>query len=142
MIQWDTVGKERFRSINTPKKLISKPYRDAHAIVFVYDVSNLDSFLNVKQWLTFFDTQYYTDKLAYKLIIGNKCDLISEKVVDRSTAEEFSISVNIPLIETSAKSDINVEQAFVTMAAEIESRMKNHVSNKNRKEKNNDRIFL
>ena len=58
-----------------------------------------------------------------KLLVGNKCDLTNKKVVDRATAEEFANSLGIPFIETSAKTATNVEQAFMTMAAEIKKRL-------------------
>ena len=67
----------------------------------------------------------YASENVNKLLVGNKCDLTSKKVVDRTTAEEFAASLNIPFIETSAKADTNVEQAFMTMAAEIKNRLAN-----------------
>jgi Ras-related protein Rab-1A len=76
-----------------------------------------------------------------KMLVGNKCDLTSKKVerrdicmiwhiakfflqvVDAAVAKEFADQLGIPFLETSAKSAANVEQAFVTMAAEIKARM-------------------
>jgi len=37
--------------------------------------------------------------------------------------QEFADGLNIPFLETSAKNATNVEQAFLTMAAEIKRRM-------------------
>lgn len=37
--------------------------------------------------------------------------------------QEYADSLGIPFLETSAKSSTNVEQAFMTMAAEIKSRV-------------------
>lgn len=37
--------------------------------------------------------------------------------------QEFADSLGIPFLETSAKNATNVEQAFMTMAAEIKKRM-------------------
>uniref|UniRef100_A0A7N4V4I6 Uncharacterized protein n=1 Tax=Sarcophilus harrisii TaxID=9305 RepID=A0A7N4V4I6_SARHA len=42
---WDTAGQERFHTIT------SSYYRGAHGVILVYDVSSLESFVNVKQWL-------------------------------------------------------------------------------------------
>ena len=56
-------------------------------------------------------------------MVGNKCDLTSKKVVDYTTAKEFADSLAIPFLETSAKNATNVEQAFMTMAAEIKNRL-------------------
>ncbi|KAL0477215.1 Ras-related protein Rab [Acrasis kona] len=112
---WDTAGQERFRTIT------SSYYRGAHGIIVVYDVTDQESFANVKQWLSEID-RYATDNVN-KLLVGNKSDLTSKKVVDRSSAEEFANSLQIPFIETSAKNATNVEQAFMTMAGEIKNRL-------------------
>lgn len=114
---WDTAGQERFRTIT------SSYYRGAHGIIVVYDVTDQESFTNVKQWLSEIDR--YASENVNKLLVGNKCDLVSKKVVDRNTAEEFANSLNISFIEASAKADTNVEQAFMTMAAEIKNRLAN-----------------
>jgi Ras-related protein Rab-1A len=112
---WDTAGQERFRTIT------SSYYRGAHGIIVVYDVTDQESFNNVKQWLNEIDR--YASEDVNKLIVGNKSDRANEKVVDSLTAKAFADEVGIPFLETSAKSAINVEQAFMTMAAEIKRRM-------------------
>lgn len=112
---WDTAGQERFRTIT------SSYYRGAHGIIVVYDVTDMDSFNNVKTWLSEID-KYATDKVN-KLLVGNKCDLVVKKVVDFQTAKDFADQLEIPFLETSAKSATNVEQAFMTMSAEIKKRV-------------------
>ncbi|KAJ4919516.1 hypothetical protein JOQ06_025955 [Pogonophryne albipinna] len=111
---WDTAGQERFRT------LTSSYYRGAHGIIVVYDVTDQESFNNVKQWLQEIDR--HASENVNKLLVGNKCDL-TKKVVDYTTAKEFAENVGIPFLETSAKSATNVDQAFMTMAAEIKKRM-------------------
>ena len=58
-----------------------------------------------------------------KLLVGNKCDLTNKKVVDYTSAKEYADQLGIPFLETSAKNATNVEQAFMTMAAEIKNRV-------------------
>jgi len=111
---WDTAGQERFRTIT------SSYYRGAHGIIIVYDVTDMDSFNNIKQWLSEID-RYASDSVC-KLLVGNKCDLVDSKVVDTETAKAFADSLGIPFIETSAKESINVEEAFLTMSSEIKKR--------------------
>lgn len=110
---WDTAGQERFRTI-TPSY-----YRSAHGIIVVYDVTDQESFNSVKTWLS------EIDKLASsnvsKLLVGNKCDLI--RVVDSSTGREFADTMSVPFLETSAKSSINVEQAFLQLARDVRQRL-------------------
>ncbi|GIX87434.1 ras-related protein Rab-1A [Caerostris extrusa] len=112
---WDTAGQERFRTIT------SSYYRGAHGIIVVYDVTDQESFNNVKQWLQEIDR--YASENVNRLLVGNKCDLTPKKVVDYVTAKEFADQLGIPFLETSAKNATNVEQAFMTMAAEIKKRM-------------------
>ncbi|THH33892.1 hypothetical protein EUX98_g298 [Antrodiella citrinella] len=105
---WDTAGQERFRTIT------SSYYRGAHGIIVVYDVTDNDTFTNVKQWLQEIDR--YASEGVNKLLVGNKSDLTSKKV-------EFADQLTIPFLETSAKNATNVEQAFLTMAKQIKDRM-------------------
>jgi len=112
---WDTAGQERFRTIT------SSYYRGAHGIIVVYDTTEAETFNNVKQWLHEIDR--YATEGVNKLLVGNKCDLTTKKQVEYQTAKDFADSIAIPFLETSAKSATNVEQAFMTMASEIKSRM-------------------
>jgi len=112
---WDTAGQERFRTIT------SSYYRGAHGIIVVYDVTDQESFNNVKTWLNEIDR--YASENVNKLLVGNKCDLTAKKVVDYQTAKAFADELGIPFLETSAKNATNVEQAFMTMAQEIKNRM-------------------
>jgi len=112
---WDTAGQERFRTIT------SSYYRGAHGIIVVYDVTDQESFNNVKQWMNEIDR--YANEKVNKMLVGNKCDLTSKKVVQMEDAKQYAETLGIPFLETSAKDSTNVEQAFITMAAEIKARM-------------------
>merc|ERR1712224_486904 len=112
---WDTAGQERFRTIT------SSYYRGAHGIIIVYDVTDKESFNNVKHWIQEID-KYAADGVK-KLLVGNKCDLQSKKVVSYDEAMELADSLGIGFMETSAKNSHNVEQSFQKMAAEIKEKV-------------------
>ena len=112
---WDTAGQERFRTIT------SSYYRGAHGIIIVYDVTDLDSFHNIKTWLS--EIERYASENVNKLLVGNKNDLSSKRAVSYEQAKEVADQLEIPFLETSAKGAVNVEKAFLTMAAEIKNRL-------------------
>ena len=111
---WDTAGQERFRTIT------SSYYRGAHGIIVVYDVTDLDSFNNVKQWLHEID-RYASDSVN-KLLVGNKADLTEKRKISYEAGKELAESNGIEFIETSAKETTNVELAFVHMSLAIKAR--------------------
>jgi len=119
---WDTAGQERFRTIT------SSYYRGAHGIIVVYDVTEVESYNNIKQWLHEIDR--YACEGVNRLLVGNKSDLATKRQVEYATAKEFADQLSVPFLETSAKSATNVEQAFMTMAGEIKNRMANAPSTK------------
>ncbi|CDS09371.1 GTP-binding protein ypt1 [Lichtheimia hyalospora FSU 10163] len=112
---WDTAGQERFRTIT------SSYYRGAHGIIVVYDVTDQDSFNNVKQWMQ--EIERYAAEGVSKLLVGNKSDMVDKKVVETDQAKELADSLSIPFLETSAKDSSNVEQAFLTMAKQIKDKV-------------------
>ncbi|KAJ2472509.1 ras GTPase [Coemansia sp. RSA 2322] len=112
---WDTAGQERFRTIT------SSYYRGAHGIIVVYDVTDTETFSDVKQWLQEIDR--YASEGVNKLLVGNKSDLEDARQVDYTAAKEFADALGLSFLETSAKSSTNVEQAFLTMAKQIKDRM-------------------
>uniref|UniRef100_A0A7S1FJ81 Uncharacterized protein n=1 Tax=Noctiluca scintillans TaxID=2966 RepID=A0A7S1FJ81_NOCSC len=112
---WDTAGQERFRTIT------SSYYRTAHGIIVVYDVTDKESFNNVRHWLQEID-KYAADGVN-KLLVGNKCDLAQKRHVTYEEAHELAKSMGMQFMETSAKNAHNVEQAFQVMAEDIRKRV-------------------
>ena len=88
-MQWDTAGQERFRTIT------SSYYRGAHGIIIVYDISDRESFDNVKQWLSEIDR--YACENVNKLLVGNKSDLASKRAVSTEQGQELAESLNPPI---------------------------------------------
>ena len=75
----------------------------------------------------------YACENVNKLLVGNKCDLVSKKSVSYEQAKAFADKLDIPFLETSAKNATNVETAFLTMASEIKNTAVNQPSMKQTK---------
>ncbi|KAH7731587.1 Ras-related protein Rab-35 [Aphelenchoides avenae] len=100
---WDTAGQERFRTIT------STYYRGTHGVIVVFDVTNGESFSNVKRWLQEIETN--CDNVQ-KILVGNKVDDPDRRVVQESDARRFAEAMKIHYFETSAKENLNVEEMF------------------------------
>ena len=110
---WDTAGQERFRNIT------ASYYRGAAGIMVVYDVTDLQSFQELNTWLI--EIEKNASKNVYKILIGNKCDMAEKRKVTFEQGKEFADTHGMKFIETSAKTNKNVEESFVTMTKEIVS---------------------
>lgn len=56
----------------------------------VYDVTDMDSFNNVKQWLQEIDR--YATEGVNKLLVGNKSDMSDKKVVEYTVAKVRTVT--------------------------------------------------
>ena len=115
---WDTAGQERFRTITTAY------YRGAMGILLVYDVTDEKSFENIRVWISNIE-QHAADSVN-KILVGNKSDMFEQQVVSRERGEELAREYGIEFYETSAKNNINVEDAFFSIARDIKKRLMDH----------------
>lgn len=104
--RWDTAGQERFRNIT------SSYYRGAHAIIIVFDVTQEDSFRNVKFWLQ--ETARYAADDARIVLCANKVDLAAKRVVDTEAIQQLAIDLQLPVLEVSAKDAKHIDEVFTT----------------------------
>ncbi|CAO3594581.1 unnamed protein product [Absidia cylindrospora] len=112
---WDTAGQERFRTITTAY------YRGAMGILLVYDVTDERSFANVRNW--FSNIEQHANEGVNKILIGNKCDMEEKRVVTKEQGEALASELDIQFMETSAKANIGVEEAFFDLARDIKKRL-------------------
>ncbi|EOR04099.1 hypothetical protein E3P92_00047 [Wallemia ichthyophaga] len=112
---WDTAGQERFRTITTAY------YRGAMGILLVYDVTDERSFNNVRTWHS--NVVQYASEGVNKILVGNKCDWDEKRAISQDQGKELADSLEIKFIETSAKNNIGVEDAFFSLARDIKSRL-------------------
>ena len=104
---WDTSGQERYQSIT------KNFYRNADGILFVFDVTNEDSFNHLKKWLI---TSEDIEKDFKKIIVGNKMDLEDKIVINKEKADKFAEKKNMKCFLTSAKDGTNVDVIFQEIA--------------------------
>ncbi|KAM6942762.1 ras-related protein Rab-8B [Xenentodon cancila] len=125
---WDTAGQERFRTITTAY------YRGAMGIMLVYDITNEKSFDNIRNWIRNIEEHASAD--VERMVLGNKCDMndkrqVSVSLMSACILPQLAIDYGIKFLETSAKSSINVEEAFLTLARDIMSRLNRKMQNDN-----------
>lgn len=108
---WDTAGQESFRSITRSY------YRGATGALLVYDVTRRETFEHVTSWLN--DAKENSNMNMTILLIGNKTDLAEKREVSTEEGKQFAAANGLAFIETSAKTNANVDAAFTTTAEAI-----------------------
>ena len=108
---WDTAGQERSKNIT------ASYYRGGNGVLVVYDITERESFDNLTSWLI--EIEKNANKNVYKLLIGNKCDLEDKRKVTYQEGKDFAESNGMKFIETSAKDNTKVQEAFELLTSEI-----------------------
>ncbi|XP_066997261.1 ras-related protein Rab-8A [Anabrus simplex] len=131
---WDTAGQERFRTLTTAY------YRGAMGILLMYDVTSLDSFNHLSYWLR--NIQENASPDVVKVLAGNKCDAVTQRAVEAERGQKIAESFDMPFFEVSCKHDINIEEAFLTLARRIREQRSRRASLFDNAEKSQSEIDL
>lgn len=115
---WDTAGQERYESITRTF------YRDADAILLVFDLTDLRSFNSVDKW---FNKIHKETNLTEKqniipiYLIGNKYDMINHEIEDfkMEIFEDKAKQLGVELYYTSAKTGLNIEKIFYKITQKL-----------------------
>ncbi len=107
---WDTAGQERFRT------LTKSYYKIVNGVVLVFDITNRESFCNIKYWLD--QVKENTDDKMKTVLVGNKIDM-ENRNVSYEEANHFAQKNDIKYYETSSKKNLNVHSVFSSLTEEI-----------------------
>lgn len=108
---WDTAGQERYETITT------QYYRRAQGIILVYDITRQETFNNIRKWLRYVDE--HASNNVQRLLLANKCDAEDERMVWKDQGARLAAEKSIKFYETSAQSDINIDEAFTEICRQI-----------------------
>lgn len=113
---WDTAGMECFRSISRGY------YQSSVCAVIVYDITNRESFKNVKHWIE--ECQINAPKTISMILVGNKSDLNDMRTVSEDEGKLLAENNGMTFYETSAKSGKSVTEMFEQTAEEVVKKIK------------------
>ena len=109
LVIWDSAGQERFKAI------AKNTLKGAHGILLMYAINNRNSFRAIKDWINSIKESVDINKTGL-IVIGNKIDLPQEqRIIDNEMVESLKEKENVEVIEASAKTNINVNEAFISL---------------------------
>ncbi|XP_076072414.1 ras-related protein Rab-37-like isoform X2 [Mytilus galloprovincialis] len=145
---WDTAGQERFRSVThayyrdahgISLMYLTSPFymfshfsafllnmficcftdeeHDSIALLLLYDVTNKASFDNIRAWLG--EINEYAQEDVVIMLLGNKADMTGERMIRTEDGEKLAKEYNVAFMETSAKTGMNVDLAFMAVAKDL-----------------------
>jgi small GTP-binding protein len=108
---WDTAGQEQYRSLGRHF------YKDSFIVCLVYDITNRESFEDLKTWYN--DLKEYGEKNVITAVVGNKSDCYEEEVIKEEEGRKYAEEINSKYFLVSAKEGDNIELLFNTLAQDF-----------------------
>ena len=109
---WDTAGQEKFRSIAKIN------YKDAGVIILVFDITNQNSFENIKEYW-YPEVKENAPEHAIIALVAAKCDLIEELEVNFEEVESYVKSINVIYKKTSSLTNKGIDELFEEIGKKI-----------------------
>lgn len=108
---WDTAGQERFDTIT------KSYYRNTCGVVIVFDLTSSESFYSIPKWIT--NIKNNCNSTVEVILIGNKCDLRDDIVVEQHEIDKMCEKYGIRYFETSATQLDSTSIAFNILTQNI-----------------------
>ena len=102
---WDTAGQEQYRALGRHF------YKDSYVIILVYDITNRESFENLKV-VWYEDLLKYNEKYTILAVVGNKSDLYENEKVSEEEGRNYAKEINAIFMLVSAKNGDNINNLF------------------------------
>jgi small GTP-binding protein len=121
---WDTAGQEIYHSmaLNCLKNVLG--------IIYVFDVTNKSSLDSINKWVKEVNETIMADKLP-SFLVGNKIDLEEEREITQEEGKNLAEQFGFKYIETSAKTNKNINELFIGLAEDIYQIFKNEFPHPN-----------
>ena len=109
---WDSCSDDRFDT------LAPILFSDPLGVIYVYDISSLESFEALPRWVEKLKQSVGEDE-PVALVVGQKSDRVNSREVSKKQGETFAKSLQADFIETSARLNHNVAACFTLMTRRI-----------------------
>uniref|UniRef100_A0A0R3RVB7 Ras-related protein Rab-5B n=1 Tax=Elaeophora elaphi TaxID=1147741 RepID=A0A0R3RVB7_9BILA len=108
---WDTAGQERYAS------MLPMYLRNAVAAVIVYDITDRESFQEIKKWVN--EIERGSTVPVSLFIVGNKLDLESARAVQHHEGAQYAEQIGAAFHETSAMNGDGIHRVIIAVAEHL-----------------------
>ena len=116
---WDTAGQERFHNI------ITSYFKGADAVVIVFDLTDIDSFNSIGNWVS--EAQQYASAKSKRYLFGAKSDITDKRTISFEDASNMAKEFKMNYIEVSSKTGSNIQKAFTSLSGDLLHSIPNEV---------------
>lgn len=124
---WDIPVQNRFMSIT------KNYFKGTNGIILIYDVTNRNTFENIKTWMEQIEESKTEDLIIY--LVGNKIDEEENRKIKEEEGKETGTKYKLRFFEASAKNNKGIEELFIELVKEIINKRNNE---KNEEENNEE----
>ncbi len=107
---WDIAGQEKFGTMRRHF------YSGVEGLLVIFDLTRPETLRSATAWYKDVLKSSFGKWPMYAALLGNKSDLVDERMIPESDAKELAESIGVQYIETSALTGENIEQVFYKMA--------------------------